>query len=96
MSITVLASFQVKTEKVADFLAACRELTEHTMKDKGVLSYELQRNNENANLFVFVERWESQADLDAHLATAHIQKAFPIFLECCQSEPVVQVFSPAF
>ncbi|ABR73586.1 antibiotic biosynthesis monooxygenase [Actinobacillus succinogenes] len=96
MSITVLATFQVKAEKVEDFLTACRELTEYTMKDKGVQTYELQRNNEDTNLFVFVERWESQADLDAHLATEHIKKAFPIFLECCQSEPVVQVFSPAF
>lgn len=96
MSITVLATFQVKAEKVNDFLAACRELISCTMKDKGVQSYELQRNNENANLFVFVERWENQADLDAHLATNHIKKAFPIFLECCRSEPVVQVFSPAF
>ena len=96
MTITVLATFHVKAEKTDTFLAACRELIEHTMHDQGVESYQLQRNSDNPNHFVFVERWASKADLDLHLNTAHIAKAFPILVECCETEPQVQIFTPAF
>lgn len=95
MSITVLATFNVKADKVEQFLEACRELTEHTLKDKGVESYELQRNSDDASHFVFVERWATKDDLDAHLKTAHIAKAFPILVECSVTEPQVQIFNKA-
>jgi len=95
MTITVLATFHVKSEKVETFLNACRELTEHTMHDQGVEFYELQRNSDNPNHFVFVERWASKADLDLHLKTAHIAKAFPILVECSATEPQVQIFNKA-
>lgn len=95
MSITVLATFNVKADKVEQFLEACRELTENTLKDKGVESYELQRNSDDASHFVFVERWATKDDLDAHLKTAHIAKAFPILLECCESELSIQLFEAA-
>ncbi|PVX38844.1 quinol monooxygenase YgiN [Pasteurella langaaensis DSM 22999] len=96
MSITVLATFNVKADKVELFLETCRELTAHTQNDKGVESYELQRNSDDPNHFVFVERWASKADLDVHLETAHIKKAFPILLECSATEPKVQIFNKAF
>lgn len=39
---------------------------------KGCLNYDLHVSPDDPGLLVFHENWESKEDLDAHLASAHI------------------------
>jgi len=57
---------------VAEALTA---LVEPTRSEDGCLSYELFVSAVAPGTFITVETWRSQADLDAHLQTAHVQQA---------------------
>lgn len=55
-----------------DLQAQLRGLLEPARKEPGCLAYELHGDPENPGKFMFYEKFESQAALDAHLA--HFQK----------------------
>lgn len=58
-----------KEDAVRDALAT---LLEPTHAEDGCLLYALHQGAADKTRFAFVERWTSQAHLDAHLATPHI------------------------
>lgn len=57
-----------------------RDLVQHellklippTLKEKGCMTYDLHQDNENKNLFLFYENWESKALWQAHMKSKHI------------------------
>lgn len=54
---------------------ALRALVEPTRSEAGCTSYELFVSVADKTTFITVETWTSQADLDAHLQTPHVQQA---------------------
>jgi quinol monooxygenase YgiN len=44
-----------------------------TANETGCRRYDLYRSISDPGVWVFFEEWESQADLDAHVASAHFQ-----------------------
>lgn len=44
-----------------------------TRAEKGCINYDLHRSLEDPTLFMFHENWASEADLDAHLRSPHLQ-----------------------
>jgi quinol monooxygenase YgiN len=46
-----------------------------TRAEPGCVSYELLQNNADPTDFTFVEEWDGDPALDAHLRTPHIQDA---------------------
>jgi quinol monooxygenase YgiN len=44
-----------------------------TAKEAGCRRYDLYRSTSDPAVWVFFEEWESQADLDAHVASAHLR-----------------------
>jgi quinol monooxygenase YgiN len=78
MSIRVVADFHVLAGTASDFLEAVRELqTETHAKDAGCIFYELFRNTADPLQLSFIEEWESQEALDAHMATEHFNRLLP-------------------
>ena len=55
-------------------VAAFEACTVPTHQEEGCLLYALHRDAADPHHFVLVERWRSQADLDAHFATAHTKE----------------------
>lgn len=55
--------------------AALRELAAATHGEDECLLYSLQRGLADPDVFVTVEKWKSQAGLDAHLQSPHLQAA---------------------
>jgi quinol monooxygenase YgiN len=51
-----------------------RALLVPTRKELGCLTYELHRDGEDPHRFMFYEKFESQAALDAHIHSPHFQK----------------------
>ena len=75
--IKVVALFKARSGQVEALKAALTGLIEPTCKEKGCLVYELHQNTENSTDFAFIEEWENNETLDAHLKSAHILEAIP-------------------
>ncbi len=50
-------------------------LVELTRQEDGCMLYELLQNQEDSTDFVFVEQWESEPLLNAHLDSLHVNEA---------------------
>lgn len=50
-------------------------LVEPTLAEEGCISYQLFTSEADPSTFITIEKWRSQADLDLHMQTAHIQQA---------------------
>lgn len=72
--IIVMATIVAKPEGRAALEALAMECVKETRKESGCISYELYAALEEQNRAMFVERWESQAALDAHMRTPHFKK----------------------
>ena len=91
--IHILASFEVKNDKLSDFISLCNELIEESRKEKGCISYRLQQNTEKENHLVFVEEWKSNESIEQHNASRHFTRIVPLLVEMCESAPIIQTFN---
>jgi len=73
--LRVVAIMQAKPGKEDELRDLLLSLIEPTQKEPGYIRYELHSNNDNPAEFVFIEEWESDAALDKHLQSAHLQAA---------------------
>ncbi|ULJ60599.1 putative quinol monooxygenase [Wielerella bovis] len=67
--IGVYATAQVKPECKAEFLALVQAFVEESRTHTGCISYDCGAINGETDQYCFIERWQSQADLDAHMQT---------------------------
>lgn len=56
-------------------IQAFKKLQPLVLAEKGCLQYELNQDVDKPNQFVLIEKWATQADLDAHDITAHMIEA---------------------
>ncbi|MCT7949679.1 antibiotic biosynthesis monooxygenase [Ancylothrix sp. C2] len=73
--LRVVAKVVALPDKIEELKTILIELLEPTRKETGCIFYDLMQNQTNPAEFVFVEEWESEADLQAHLTSDHIQEA---------------------
>ena len=69
--LTIVARILAKPEQRELVKAEVLKLVEPTRKEKGCINYDLHQDNENENLFIFYENWESEELLKAHTQSAH-------------------------
>ena len=70
-SFSLIVSFQVKKGEEKTLLEAAKPCIAATLEEKGCKRYELNQDLENPTKFTMIERWDSVADLEAHMASAH-------------------------
>lgn len=73
--IKVVAHVRAKEGKVEELKKVMLGLIEPTRKEAGCIRYELYQNKQEAADLTFVEDWESDAALDAHMQTPHFLAA---------------------
>lgn len=73
--IKVVAHVRAKAGKEEELKKVMLSLIAPTRKEAGCLRYELYQNKADAADLTFVEDWESDAALDAHMRTQHFQVA---------------------
>ncbi len=73
--IKVVAHVRAQAGKEEDLKKVMLSLIEPTRKEAGCIRYELYQNKEDTADLTFVEDWESDAALDAHMKTPHFQTA---------------------
>ncbi|MBS1862083.1 MAG: antibiotic biosynthesis monooxygenase [Actinobacteria bacterium] len=72
--VLIIAEIEMAQGREAEALEVLSELCEQThAKDPGCLLYALHRVTGDDQRLILVEKWRSREDLDAHLATDHVQ-----------------------
>ena len=92
-TIRVIARLVSKPDRVDDTRATLEALIDPTRAEDGCVVYELMQNNADPTDFTFVEEWESDKALDAHLASAHIEHLRSIAGELLAAEPDVRRYT---
>src|SRR5450755_1461075 len=72
--LTVVAEMQAIPGKEEALRRAVLALIEPTRREDGCVQYDLHVHTGDPARFVFYENWTSEAHLDRHLASAHIQE----------------------
>ena len=76
MAITIIATIRAKAGKEKVLEPILKALLIPTHHEPGCLFYALHRSEKDPRMFVFLEKWNSQAELTAHLGSVHISEAF--------------------
>ena len=72
--IVVVGSFTARPGKEAEAVEAFQSLVEPTHREEGCILYALHRGVDDPRRLTFIERWASRENLDAHLASPHVQE----------------------
>ncbi|MDP9394176.1 MAG: antibiotic biosynthesis monooxygenase [Actinomycetota bacterium] len=70
--LTVIVYMRAAAGKRDELRQALEALVEPTSREKGYINYDLHQSIEDPDRFLLYENWESEADLDAHLAAPHL------------------------
>lgn len=70
--LTVIAHMKAASGREEELRAALEALVEPTTREKGYVNYDMHQSISDPGVFYFYENWESEADLDAHLASPHL------------------------
>ena len=73
---------------------ALRALVGPSRRDPGCISYDLFASNSAPGTFVTVEQWESQEDIDAHMASAHMAEAITAAGDHFDGFPAIHTLRP--
>jgi quinol monooxygenase YgiN len=91
---TLLVRFQAKEGAEAKLEAAFARATRATLKEKGCLRYELNRDPKMPTNYFLYERWQDLPSLEAHLQSAHIATLLSEVNELRAAPPEAQILLP--
>jgi quinol monooxygenase YgiN len=74
--------------------AALKALVAPSRGEPGCISYELFASASVASTFVTVEKWRSQEDLDAHMASPHMVEAITAAGDHFEAFPAIHTLRP--
>jgi quinol monooxygenase YgiN len=73
--VRVVARIVARPGKMEELRVLLQGLIEPTRREPGCVVYELLQNKTDPTDLTFVEEWSSEAELDAHLQSPHLQHA---------------------
>ncbi|WP_374358298.1 putative quinol monooxygenase [Chitinimonas sp.] len=71
-ALTVVATIVAKPEAAQAVEAALQALIAPTRKEEGFIQYDLHRDIDRSNVFVFYETWASRELHAKHMQSAHL------------------------
>ncbi|MEO6886250.1 MAG: putative quinol monooxygenase [Jatrophihabitantaceae bacterium] len=92
--ISTVAIITAKPGSAEQVEQALQTLAEGTHAEEGCLHYSLHRGLQDPNVFVTIEKWRSQEDLDTHAKSAHIAAAFATMGEHLAGRPTIVPATP--
>jgi quinol monooxygenase YgiN len=72
-SLTVIAHIRAKPGQESRLRQVLQSLLSSTRAEAGCINYDLHQSQTDPALFVFYENWASEAHLEAHAKSPHIQ-----------------------
>ncbi len=91
-TVTDVATFHARPGKEAELRAALIGLVATTRQEAGCVNYDLHVSAEDPTKFLFHENWTSEALLEAHLASPHVQALLPRVNELCTDLPEIKIW----
>ncbi len=92
--VGVVARFTVQASKAEEFAQVMNDaIVAPSQSEKGCIRYELWQDNEDPTLFAMVEEWESDDDLNAHLAGMGNRQGGPNLGDYLAGPPEVRRFT---
>jgi quinol monooxygenase YgiN len=91
--VTVIAYHRAKAGKERALRDALLAVCAPTRAEKGCINYDLHVSPDDPGLLVFHENWKLKADLDAHLASSHIDAFRAIAPELLAEPPNITLWS---
>ena len=92
-SIRIVAKVVADPDSVDQVCSILSDLVEPTRKESGCINYELLQNRTDPSDFTFVEEWETDAAIDAHLTAKHISDALTKLAGLISGEPDIRRYS---
>jgi quinol monooxygenase YgiN len=92
-TLRVVARIIARPDSIDGVRSCLSDLIEPTRKEPGCISYELLQNKSDPSDFTFVEEWESDDAMDAHLKTDHLQKAISRVTGLIAAAPDIRKYS---
>jgi quinol monooxygenase YgiN len=80
-TLRVVAHILARTDTITTIKALLESLVVPTRQEEGCIRYELLQNTADPADFTFDEEWTSDAALEQHLASPHLQAALPTLNE---------------
>jgi quinol monooxygenase YgiN len=95
-AVHVIASVRAAEGKIEILRAALAQAAEENRKHAGNLSYEVVQDQEDTNVLVAIEKWESKEALEKHLALPEVQAFIQNVLAqgLLSGAPSLRTFSP--
>jgi len=75
--ISILAKNVVRPAEVESFKALARDLVLQTRTEPGCIAYALNEDLKDSRVLTFIERWENQEAIDAHMKSPHFLRIVP-------------------
>ena len=92
-TLRMVARIIAQPDRIDEVRSCLTELIEPTRNESGCISYELLQNKSDPTDFTFVEEWESDDVLNAHLNTEHIRNATSRLTGLIAAAPDIRKYS---
>ncbi|MFI3115735.1 MAG: antibiotic biosynthesis monooxygenase family protein [Clostridia bacterium] len=73
----VIATNHVLACNHSKFLEIAEELVRLTRQEDGCIAYSLTKSNDNPDILVYVETWQSKSHFEAHTSSEHFTRIIP-------------------
>ena len=93
-TLHVVATIPIRADSVDLAHSALAELVAATRAEDGCLAYEAYESGAAPGLFVTVEQWRAQDDLDQHMTTSHVARAFEVLGPVLEGEVAIHPLQP--
>lgn len=70
--LTIVARIEAKPNSVEQVKSELIKLIEPTRKEKGCIQYDLHQDNQQPEIFLFFENWESRELWQDHMKSQHL------------------------
>lgn len=87
--VYVVAKVQARAGKEEALWKLIEPLLEPTRKEQGCRSYIALRDRSNPAVLTLLEQWDTEADLNTHLALPHMQKVFAQLPDLVNAPPEI-------
>ncbi len=74
MNVSMIVETEENRKKL---LERAIELVSFSLRDKGVIDYDLYKSQSNDDRYMIIETWETEEDLKAHMETEHFKRLVP-------------------
>lgn len=93
-TVTVVALIKLKPGAEAAAIAVLEPIVEQTHAESGCLKYTLHRSTADPQQFVLIERWATQAALDAHFLEPYMGSLFTDVADHLAEPPSIHFLTP--